>query len=510
MPSLPPPPPPLAAGTDLDQVRGLGGTAVVVDEWRRQLAEALALGSPNTWPGFAVVKQSAVRSVRCGALADGTAVHVKLYRASCWTDHARDLLQGSRASVEFTNLRRARALGLPAVEPIAHGVATDGRSFLVTRTVDGAPLLRNGWPTATAAAAGTLLARTHAAGLEAFDLHPENVLRDGSGHLWLADLTSVRFAAALELRARAHALAFFLLDLDGGPRHPHAAPLLAAYGASERLRTETASAWRRLRTRALAAFGRRATRACRHTAVTAVAGATVFRHLPAGALAEEAVGLEATLTTATAAKSGRRGAVWLFERVAAKRRARARARHLFRAAYWLRFAGVPCPRPLALVLRHDAGVVLTERMSGVALTAAEVHDLPAASLRIAAHALGDAVGRLHAHGLRNRDLKFENLVLHPQTLTVAMVDLDGVRRRSPADTRRLAADLGRLLASFRTAGAPGGTRALSAFVRGYTRARQCLGQDRPSPRARRFQQRRIEENARRHARPGATTRSASG
>ncbi|MEZ5967377.1 MAG: lipopolysaccharide kinase InaA family protein [Planctomycetota bacterium] len=493
-------------------VPGRGCTAATSAEHADAVRALVEAGEPSAWPDFAAIKGSTVRTVLRGRGPGDLDLYVKVYRAVRWTDHARDALRGSRARVEYDNLSRARRLGLPAVEPIAHGASTAvvGNSFLVTRAVDGSPLPRGAWPLATAQAVGHLLRRTHDAGLAAFDLHAENIVADTGGGLWLVDLTSARFGESLDLTARARGLAFVALELDGGPRHAAMAPLLSAYGASSELRDAAAATWRRLRRQALAAFGRRAGRACRHTSVAVVRGARTFRHRPAAALADAAVACEPTLAESAAAKSGRRGAVWLLDHLVAKRRPRAAARRLFRAGYWLTYAGVPTPMPVALVLRPGYGTAFAERVAGIDLAkSAAGGKLTAAVAAAAARALGAAVGRLHAHDLRNRDLKFENLVLEDGTGRVLMVDLDGVSRRGAGDGRAQAADLGRLLAAFASAGAPGGVRALRAFVRAYYRARQCLEHRRPALRTQRFQRRRIVENARRRGAPAPSTPSAS-
>lgn len=447
------------------------------------LRALLAQATPESWPGFADVKRSTVRTTRAGLLADGTAVHVKLFRPVRFFDRARDLFGGARGAVEFANLREARARGLPAVEPLAFGVskAPPPRSFLVTSSVpDAQPLPRGPLPPQLATAVGRLLRKAHDAGLDAFDLHAENLLHDTTGNLWLLDLTSARLGAPLDLAARARGLAFFLLDYDGGPRHAAAAPLLEAYQPSDALRARLAHTWRRLRLHGVAPFGRRAMRECRHTAVERPArGVEVFRHRPAGELAGRALQEARELTTlapAEATKSGRRGGVWLRDGFVIKLRSRADAQHLFRNSYWLLYAGVTTPQPLALVLQHDRALVLTTRIAGLDLRAeVAAGTLGARDAAAAASKLGDAVGRLHGHGLRNRDLKFENLVRDPHNNDVHMVDLDGVRRKGACDRRGQAADLGRLLAAFRDNGAPGGIAALRAFYRSYTRARLCLG-----------------------------------
>jgi hypothetical protein len=100
---------------------------------------------------------------------------------------------------------------------------------------------------------------------------------------------------------------------------------------------------------------------------------------------------------------------------------------------------------------------------------------------------------LHAHGLRNRDLKFENLVRDPASGVIRAVDLDGVRRGAANDHRGQGRDLGRLLAAFRAAGSPGGAGTVSAFVRAYLRSHLRLLQRPPLLRiARRAEQRAAE------------------
>ncbi|MFN6196842.1 MAG: lipopolysaccharide kinase InaA family protein, partial [Planctomycetota bacterium] len=123
---------------------------------------------------------------------------------------------------------------------------------------------------------------------------------------------------------------------------------------------------------------------------------------------------------------------------------------------------------------------------------------PAAAVADAAR-LGRSVGRLHAHGLGNRDLKFSNLVRDPASGALAMVDLDGVRRRAATETRGRGADLGRLLAAFDAAGRPGGAATVRAFLRGYTRAHRALLQDTPLRRLLRLAEARAGEWRSAHA-----------
>ena len=89
---------------------------------------------------------------------------------------------------------------------------------------------------------------------------------------------------------------------------------------------------------------------------------------------------------------------------------------------------------------------------------------------------------MHGHGIRNRDLKFDNLVRDPQDNTIAMVDLDGVSLHAAEETRGCGRDLGRLLAAFRDAGCPGGEGSIRRFVRAYLRARRRMLQSPPMQR----------------------------
>lgn len=460
-------------------------TCLVDAEVRSALGELLRADDPDLWPPMREVKSSRVRRILRGDLhgPDGQSVgvHVKLFRAVRLSDRARDAIVGSRAVAEFHNLLEARARGLPAVRPLAAGSfrgSYGSRSFLVTETIENVEALPPGpLPAPVARNVGDLLRRAHDRGLHAQDLHPGNLIGDARGRVWLLDLTSASFADTLEPRERARALAFFCQGLDGGAGDPSAAPLTEAYGASEELVVDAAGLGRRLRRRALSAFGRRATRSCRHTLVEPGARGrpSWFLHQPAAELHGEARRMVDQMDRLTPQKAGRRGAVWVRERLVMKSRSAAAARHLFRAAYWLTFAGVPCPQPVGLRTHQGLGTVLVRRLPWPTV-AEELRSatLRGTDLRAAARSLGDAVGRLHAHGLRNRDLKLENLIRDPADNRVYMVDLDGVRRKKTLDRRGQGADLGRLLAGFRAAAIPGDTRAIGAFLHGYNPARKCL------------------------------------
>jgi tRNA A-37 threonylcarbamoyl transferase component Bud32 len=436
-----------------------------------------ALRQQAALPGFTTIKSSTVRAVLRGVLQPGhLAVHVKAFWPSHLGDRARDWLRGARAGREFERLRAVAALRLPCVRPLA-AVTVRGSggacSLLVTATAPGDSLPRGPLPPAVAGAAGRLLRALHDAGVRLDDLHPGNLIAD-AGELRLVDLTSARLGDPLRPAERAHGLAVFCQDLDGGVLDPAAKPLLLAYGAADEVVETGFRLGLRLRARALAAFGRRAFRACRHTAVARQGGALWYWHRPAAELHRQATALVERIGGLPATKQGRRGGVWLHGDLALKLRTAAAARRLFRAAYWLGFARVPAAQPVALRLAGGRGQAIFTRLPWPTLAAELQTGLPLPELRAAARQLGVAVGRLHAHGLRNRDLKLDNLIRDPASGFVHAVDLDGVRRASTTDTRGRAQDLGRLLRAFRDAGSPGGGAVLRSFARGYTLSLRCL------------------------------------
>jgi tRNA A-37 threonylcarbamoyl transferase component Bud32 len=233
------------------------------------------------------------------------------------------------------------------------------------------------------------------------------------------------------------------------------------------------------RNHALAAFGRRATRNCQQTAVL---------RLEDGAIRSERKDVDPSLRAAAAAfvdggrpaptKSGRRGAVWLTGSLAVKQRPAAAAERLFRASYWLEFCDVPTPQPVALHRHRGQGFVATTQVTAPDFaTELRAGTLSDGDLVRAARSLGRSVGRLHAHGLRNRDLKFDNLIRDPQDGRVLIADLDGVRRKTPLDHRGRAADLGRVLAAWDD-GHRGDhavhTLVVRVFWGAYHRALRCL------------------------------------
>ncbi|MEE2886217.1 MAG: lipopolysaccharide kinase InaA family protein [Planctomycetota bacterium] len=449
---------------------------LVATRWRNCVEKMLAAKPPTDWTEWEEIKSSTVRTIYRGTIPgpDGNPVdaHLKLFRAVSLSDRARDAIGGSRSVREFRNLVGALERGLPCVEPIAAGSILGhlgSQSFLLTRTKIGEPLPRGPLPPDDAQSVGRLILQSHEAGLHARDLHPGNILRLADGSMVLVDLTSAVLADRLNSRDRGRALAFFCLDLDAGIEDPAARPILEAYGANETVLEAARKNSRRLRNRALSSFGRRAFRPCKTTQIErAKRKPRVYLHTPAQTLWDRARELIDKLPELEPVKSGRRGAVYLEDGIVIKVRSAAAARRLFESAYWLRFAGVPTPMPVALQTFRSTGTIAVQRLAWPNLRE-ESRSLSQEESVAAAQSLGESVGRLHSFGLRNRDLKFENLVRNPDSGTVSMVDLDGVKRRVPTDDRGRASDLGRLLAAFWQADQPGGETVIREFLRAYVR-----------------------------------------
>jgi hypothetical protein len=296
-----------------------------------------------------------------------------------------------------------------------------------------------------------------------------------AGALHLVDLTSAILANPLEEEERARALAFFCQDLDGGLGDPAATALAEGYAADAGMIDRAVRHGRRLRNRGLSAFGRRALRPCQHTSVESLGTDSLYLYSPARDLHPAIRDWQRDDPETREIKIGRRGGVFFLGDLAIKQRSQAAAKKLATASFWLISAGVPAPDPAGLRIGSGRGWFFARLLPWPNLAEEFSRGEPGSeSVVSAAEHLGRSVGRLHAHGLRNRDLKFENLVRNPESNEVYMVDLDGIRRHHPLDSRGQAADLGRLLAAYRSSQANSDPRVLRAFLRGYIRSHKSL------------------------------------
>ena len=294
------------------------------------------------------------------------------------------------------------------------------------------------------------------------------------------------------MRKRAAALAFFCNPLEGGPLDPQTRAFRRGYEAAGAemptgFHQELARATRQLRARALRSFGRRSTRSCKHTEAEPRQRATPrsFWHLIGCEDQDELRSMceQFTGENIEPRRTGRRGSVWLTDSMVIKDRDAGKARKLWLATYWLLFAKVSIAHPSALCLDKGRGKVFSRRLPSDNLhTELAAGSLDEHAIAMAARALGESVGRLHGHGLRNRDLKFDNLVREPGSGSIAMVDLDGVSLHAAEETRGCGRDLGRLLAAFGNSGCPGGDDSIRRFLQSYLRTRRRMLQSPPMKR----------------------------
>ncbi len=476
-----------------------GATALGLADWLRSRAAA---AHPFDDPALEIVTEDRGRTLLRGALLAGAStieIDVHLGRPGFDGDVSRH----RRARAEMDRLVAAADRGLPVVAPLAAGevrTTAGPRGFSITASTR--ELVTPDPATLDAAAArelGRLLRQAHDAGLHAA-LAPHHTRLDRSGRALLVGLAGGRFAEPPDDDERADALALFCGHFDGLTEGGQGSALLAGYAASLTLADRSFRRARRARQRLLQSAGRGALRegaVVEHVTTDGGEQWWIRRGLDVG-LRTEIESLRPSADGgapqhAEVVRDGRRGGVWRSERVVVKERDAAHGRRLFVAAHWLAAAGVPGAEPLALRIRRGRSTVAFERLPGDDLAARCADPERAPDTREAcalAVRLGRAVGRLHAFGLRNRDLKLDNLMVRPDG-EVAMVDLDGVVKKRILDCRGEGRDLGRLRAAWARLDRPDEQRVVRAFWRGYHRARSCLAH-KTAARLRR----RIEERAR--------------
>lgn len=462
------------------------------------IADALArlLATPLAdWPDFPLTPGSGTgwHSPNWRGHLGQVEVAIELFREDTLAARTSAIALGSRGQRRHAWLQQASGLGLPTVAALAHGsLVADGKpvSFVLWRLPAGAQPWSWNSPPGVLRQLGSLLRRCLDLGLRLPDLRPEDLGVDAAGQVFCGPIRSLQQAGIASIRTHAAWLAGFCGALDGGPLDPAASDLLHGY---EQAPLPLPESWRA----SLALASQQWRRANLHHAGRNCLGAgtpfatTVRRRgqprwlwRTTGAASQPTDWHEASTRShweqwlqhpPPPDKSGRRGAVWLQDSLVVKQRAAAAAGHLWQAMHWLQFAGVATPTPLALCWHRGHGHVFAARVANVSL-ADELADgrLDPAAFGAIAASLGNEVGRLHAHGLRNRDLKFENLIRDPADGRIYQIDLDGVRRKPSLDTRGIGRDLGRLLAAFDAAGSPGGLRMLRIFLRAWLRAHRRL------------------------------------
>ncbi len=461
-------------------------------------------------PGAEVVKHNRVRTVVRAPGPDGL-LYVKRFRTLRLGDRLLSLVRASPARREWTALLHLARAGVPCPAPVLLGEERRGGllvgSNLATRAVEGADELvrRLDDLRARGDAAGreallerlAPLARSiFQAGVDHPDLHLGNFLVRGEAELFVLDLHSARVrAGALGARARrarlgklAHSFGLFEPDTAAWG-HEELRWFARAYAAHDPELGPADALARELRARAARLEAARLVsrdRRCLVDSTTFVVerrlGRRAYRRREVTAEAVDALVDAPPLALVHAHPRGRSRIevvaappeLGLGERLVRKRylfpSVRSRLGGLreplpmraWKAARACEVRGVPAPKHLALVLEGalwpTRGTVLMELLAGVSM----VHHLleapqpPApAARRALARDLGRALGRLHASGLKHRDLAVQNLLVRPRSVDddhdgdgdgargagwdVWVVDLDEVRAGAMSREEKLRA-----------------------------------------------------------------------
>lgn len=134
---------------------------------------------------------------------------------------------------------------------------------------------------------------------------------------------------------------------------------------------------------------------------------------------------------------------------------RSPALHCYRMAYRLQTAGLPTPRPLAIIeqVRHGqllASYVLSEYLSDTLHLGDYWPQASELERRQTLDALADILQRLHLYGMSHRDLKVTNILARPRSHQAAelfLIDLGGVSHGLFLSRYRARKDLARLALS---------------------------------------------------------------
>jgi len=461
---------------------------------------------PATWiehPG-ATLRELPSRKVFRAKIA-GRPVVIKLFTPRKLRHWLR-----SYAGAEANNAIAVRERGVDVVEPLAHARLPDGRQVLVLREVTGASTLKelvlSGALTGRARHVlarqmGVLFARMHNAGIQHRGPHAGNVLVKPDLTLLLADARDLRLGDYLSSAGRAKSLAVFGLFFL---THATLRDMLLFWGAYGRTSGFEPGELERLRGMVVDRFpdafrrlaGRRA-RKVRRLGRPVKAGP--FRGFATDALPREAVARIAERAAGIGKENGadllkrsptactfRHEGEYVAKLYLPKKATRplrdlfcgTRADRAVEAAEALRHRGLMGPEVLA-VLRDGAiptrSLLVMRKVAGaVPLEQALEHASPRAA-RAIAEALGRTLRRMHDWGLRQRDLKKDNLLCRTDTARPEFVflDLDGVSqtRNGPLDWGRRAKDLGTLAGSLLDRHrVPTGLRlrALDAYLKGET------------------------------------------
>jgi tRNA A-37 threonylcarbamoyl transferase component Bud32 len=440
---------------------------------------------------------------------DGPRVVVKEYTPR----RLRHVLRGAwlpgYAETEADNAMAVRARGVPVVEPLAYARLADGRQILILKEEEGARDLMSLYESGElrgharhemAQKVGTLWAKLQNAGIRHRDPHAGNILVLGDGSVMLADAWDLRPGDYLRPQERAKALADFALWFL---KHGTLVDLLLFWGAYGRTSELSPEDLEDLRQRVLAlipdAFRRlsrmRARKVRRMGRRVATGPWTGFAHEELSdefmeRIAAQAAQLEMgphvlkkspTAWTFAAEDDDRKYVVKVYLPKKASRALRdfvqgSRADRAVDAAEAFFHRGLATPAVRAVLGDKElAGrsVLVQDFVDDAASVDEVIPSLPPHRARELARELGRTVRRMHDWGLRNRDMKRDNVLVRRDGSGFVFLDLDGVRqtRKGPLDWDRRARDLAVLTGSmidFNTVPTGLRLRALDAYLDGET------------------------------------------
>lgn len=434
-----------------------------------------------------VVKRNLQRTISRVQLPGGV-VYVKQCRANTPRAIAREILRPAKARLEFENALALRALGVPAIEPLAWGAALGllpGDSYLITRAEDADPFVDylERAPTGQrklARAFAEFLAKLHDAGVTHPDPHPGNVLIEPTALCFiLADLHAIRFGPPLDWPATLANLVllnrWFQMRATRTDRlrfwhaYLRARPSLAI-GDAKSLAKAIEAATATSNERFWAARAVRYTSNNRDSVKVRGPAANGFavRDLPPELVRDWLADPDAVFTqpgvrilkdsrTSTVAELTIGSRAVIYKRFNVKSRL-GPWKNLLRSSpalrswilgHGLRDRGLPTARPLALFQRHAIGLpttgyVVFEKVPD-ALTLNEAVERHGA-VRAWADQLGRLLRLMHERQVSHRDLKASNLLMSGDE--PVLIDLVGVEAGRPVPEAVRIRDLARLNASF--------------------------------------------------------------
>lgn len=370
---------------------------------------------------------------------------------------------------ERRRLLAMKRLGLPAPSVLGEGRPSSGRFALILEDVAGPPFQEAWLAAPDAATRRELLLRLaeslrdlHRSGVEHRDPHPRNLLAGLQGVLWL-DAAALRFrpgggplppGRALRNLALVHS-AFGIAAGAGGREWLRALRAYLGPGEGRRRRHAWAREVLRLSARFRKRFLRKRARRClranrdfvqvrlpgRRAAARRgeTAGPTWKRFLESpDSFFEGALILKDGRSTRAARVlwDGRPAFLKRYQRPGILHRfkylfRRSRAFRGWVAGHALELGSVPAPRPLAVLEVRRRWLpcfsyLVTEWVEGETSDRA-LNSVPSATRDALVQSLTAALARLHALGVRHRDLKPQNVFFETTRGGISLVDFDGVR-----------------------------------------------------------------------------------